>query len=266
KYAQSIVLRSGARLTFLMAHRKVRATGTAPYLWHNTQDTDTLLDAFKRGQIPRSLQSTLEAPVLANVDFDVCLYSGSLMPSVVAETFRQTYDLILSGAPKGSLLRRLFNPISLTQLINEAKAPVFLVPAASRFNEIQHITYAVDLTAYDPFVIQQVKEIAGLFDAKLTVAHVNAEATAAQRETYLNSLERTISDTLDYPKVYYKFFDHADPFRGIKKFVDHSNSQMLAMINRSPLSWRELFSAKSMTMRMTQQSRVPILAFRKKDV
>lgn len=266
KYATSVIQRSGANLTFLVASRRGLVSGIDHMIWRQTNDTTELAQAFKHNRIPKRLAALLKNEALVQGNLKISLHKGGLMQAILNETAQHDYDLVLSGTPGGSLIRRIFNPISLTQLINDAKAPVFIVPATGRFNEIQHITYAVDLTSYDPLVIRQVKEIASLFDAKLTIAHVNPEATMAQRETYVNSLERTISDTLDYPKIYYKFFDHADPFRGIKKFVDHSNSQMLAMINRSPLSWREIFSAKSMTMRMTRQSRIPILAFRKKDV
>jgi hypothetical protein len=138
------------------------------------------------------------------------------------------------------------------------------VPRESRYNEIRHITYAVDLTDYDPSIIQQVKHIASLFDAKLTIAHVNTDHAEQDREQYQISLERTITDTLDYPKVFYKFFDHADPFGGIKHFVSLNNSNLLAMINRKAFSWRELFfKPTSLTRKMVQEIRVPILAFRK---
>ena len=128
--------------------------------------------------------------------------------------------------------------------------------------KIDHITYAVDLSEYDPSVIRQVKSIASMFDAKLTIAHVNQEAEGENAE-YIKSLEQTITDTLDYPKVYYKFFDSADILTGIQKLVSSNKSDLIAMTNRHETSWKDYFTGKGLTRKMVKDSTVPLLAFRK---
>ncbi|MEL7339407.1 MAG: hypothetical protein AAGM67_02895, partial [Bacteroidota bacterium] len=101
------------------------------------------------------------------------------------------------------------------------------------------------------------------FDAKLTIVHINEAPSKAEKEAYRNVLESMISATLDYPKVYYKFFDHADPLGGIRKFIDMNNSNLLAMTNRKKGSWRDRFFPKSLTQQMARELEVPLLAFRK---
>lgn len=188
--------------------------------------------------------------------------SGRSVNEIIRETFRNTYDLIIMTHREFRGLRSLLNEARVSKVITQVNVPVFAVPMEQDFQNIEHITYAVDLTDYDPAVIQQVKSIARIFDARLSITHVNRE-TEIEKEKYLLTLEKTISDTLDYPKVYYKFFDHADPLKGILNFMQLNNSSMVAMISRSKFSWRRLLSPKSMTRQMSREVSVPILAFGK---
>jgi len=152
----------------------------------------------------------------------------------------------------------------LSMMIGETDTPVLMVPDRSKYMAIDNITYAVDLTDYDSSIIQQVKALATLFDAKLNIVHVNnSKQSQEEREQYLHSLEKTITDTLDYPKVNYKFFDYSDTYLGITNFVRHNNTQLVAMINRKKFSWKELFTVKSMTRKMIKDLNVPLLAFSK---
>ena len=174
------------------------------------------------------------------------------MNEIIRETFRNTYELIVMGHKEYKGVRSLLNEARVSKVIGQVNIPVFAIPMEQHFKNIDHITYAVDLTDYDPRIIRQVKSIAQIFDARLSITHVNSE-TEVEKEKYLLALEKTISDTLDYPKVTYKFFDHSDPLKGILNFMKLNNSNMVAMISRTKFSWRQLFSPKSMTQLMSRK-------------
>lgn len=195
------------------------------------------------------------------------VFSKSTGVSNIVRTCNEgSYDLLLLDLQHFPGIRSYFQTALTAKIIDEVNSPVFVVPAKSSYHEIKHITYAVDLQAYDAEVIDQIRNIASLFDAKLTLVHVNAKEEEDKPEAYLPSLEKTISATIDYPKVYYKFFDHNDPFTGIKHFVKQNNPSLLAMINRKRFSWKRLLVEKSLTRKMAQDLPVPLLAFRKMPV
>ncbi|MEM9934952.1 MAG: hypothetical protein AAF824_15105 [Bacteroidota bacterium] len=143
--------------------------------------------------------------------------------------------------------------------------PTLIIPAKGPLGIISHITYAVDFDDYDQEIMDSIIFLATIFDAKLTIFHINTPEEN-RKGTYVESLEKTITDTLDYPKVYYKFFDDKDPFTGIQKFLSNGNTQLLAMINRKELTWKNLFSESSLTRKMATKTSVPLLAFHKYEL
>ena len=77
-------------------------------------------------------------------------------------------------------------------------------------------------------------------------------------DNYLNVLEKTIDATLKYPKILYNFLDNTDIFTGIEKFVEVSNTNLVAMINRN-----SVHEKNSLTGRALRDLGVPLLAFQK---
>ena len=132
--------------------------------------------------------------------------SGSASYSIMREANTGLYDLLLMGSHAVNGWRSYFRSTMASRLIGQLTTPLFVVPARHPFNGLENISYAVDLEDYDPEIIRQVKSIATLFDARLSIVHVNEAKAEAQTAQYRDSLEQVISATLDYPKICYKFF------------------------------------------------------------
>jgi nucleotide-binding universal stress UspA family protein len=194
-----------------------------------------------------------------------CVYRSvpaSSIGGITREANSGQYDLMLMGTHSTPGIRGRVRSAFASRIVSGAGIPTVVVPAKTNNFDFQHITYAVDLRDYDPKVVRQVKEIATLFDAKLTIAHVNTTEESGDAQ-YASVLEQLITSTIDYPKVYYKFFDHADILRGIKSFTEQHNTNMLAMMNRKQFSWRGIWKDESLTRRMARDLNVPLLALRR---
>ncbi|MEZ4775063.1 MAG: universal stress protein [Bacteroidia bacterium] len=262
-YAASVAVKSSAVLTVFYAGGSRLLKNKNQRIFSSDLGSDTMIAEIRNESIASAAAKIWESLAARNIQFEFKFGESSSIYEIVRETQSNAYELVIMGTHASPGLRGYFRTAMASRLIEGVHTPVFIVPAKRGFDEIQHITYAVDLTDYDSNVISQVKGIAAMFDAKLTIVHVNSQEPAGGNEKYLHSLEKTISDTLDYPKVYYKFFDHADPLSGIKKFVNQNNINLLAMINRKKFSWRNLFSNPGFTREMTRDGSVPILAFHK---
>lgn len=198
--------------------------------------------------------------IVENISIE--FYAGSLYRGIQRLEDQSTFDLVIwAPRPRKNVVTSYWEASKTANIIGQVKSPVCVVPSSPYFAEIDHISYAVDLCDYDPQIIRQVKQIAALFDAKLTLVHVNM--TEESGDAYIHSLEKTISDTIDYPKVHYRFFDHHDISMGMKQFVDINKANLFAMTNRRRINWRDLFSTKSLTMKMVQQLPIPLIAFSK---
>lgn len=262
-YAASVAVRSNAVLTVFYAGGTRLLKNKTRRVFSSDIPSEEMFREIRNPHILAASQQIWESLSARNIQFEFKFATSSSIYEIIRETQESAYELVIMGTHAAPGLRGYFRTALASRLIADVQAPVFIVPAKRDYNEIQHITYAVDLTEYDPQIISQVKAIASMFDAKLTIVHVNSQEPREGNEKYMNSLERTISDTLDYPKVYYKFFDHADPLSGIKKFVDQNNINLLAMINRKKFSWKNFFSNPGFTHKMTRDGSVPILAFHK---
>ncbi|MEM7370690.1 MAG: hypothetical protein AAF587_18905 [Bacteroidota bacterium] len=263
-YAESIALKSGTKLVFFHPGSRKILPKLNTELRLGKDELPSVFDSIKPLHVQTYLRQFWEQFADHDIDFEFVFSPSSSLQGIIQEVETNSYQFVMTGTYAAPGIRNFFRGSLASRIIGSVNMPVFVIPASGCFYDIRNITYAVDLTAYDPNVIRQIKTIASTFDAKLTIAHVNSEQEeSTEKETYLKTLEQTISDTIDYPKIYYKFFDHADPFAGIKKFVNLNNSHMLAMTNRKKFSWREFFGDKSLTRKMAREISVPILAFQK---
>ncbi|RMG27836.1 MAG: universal stress protein [Bacteroidetes bacterium] len=261
-YAKSVAIRTEARLTFFYTGTRRLLKGKGPNEYESTEDAASFYRRIRSNEMRGLVRRLFEESKHAQINFRFRYHLGSNTRGIIRECKSQHYDLLILGTHEQAGLRGFVHQAMASRIMGEVNTPVLVVPISSSFSQIEHITYATDLSDYDPNIIKQIKSIAAIFDARLTIAHVNIEQNG-QNEAYLNSLEKTISDTLDYPKVYYKFFDHADPLGGIQKFVKQNDTHLLAMINRKKFRWSELFSPKSLTRKMARNMTIPVLAFSK---
>lgn len=264
-YACAMATRANASLTLLFAASRRTFTQGNTHVF-NAEEGEAKANArIKHPEIRETLHQLISHLNEKNVQFRVKMVVGSAVYSIIREANTKLYDLVLMGGNSGSNLLGTIRGTVANRVMGDIQTPLFVIPTRTPFSGIDHISYAVDLEDYDPAVIQQVREIAELFDAKLSIVHVNKgeENPEESNSRYRECLEQTISATLDYPKVYYKFFDHADPLGGILKHLRHTNSNLLAMTNRKKFSWSSLFSGKSLTHRMAKDLQIPLLAFRK---
>lgn len=263
KYATSVGRRSGAEITLFYYGGRRLFKGNGQLEYSSDQPENDLLQRVKGKRHKTSLGSIINGLTTEGINFRIKAVKRRSYSEIIRECDQLAYDMVIMGTDTSTRLGQMLGGSLANRVMGAINAPTFVVPSTSGFNDIQHITYAVDLSDYDPSIVQQVKAIAKLFDAKLSITHVNVETEPQHKEQYLNSLQQTISDTIDYPKVYYKFFDHADPLGGLVKFVDMNNSNLVAMITRKKFSWRDIFGEKSFTRKISQKLSVPVLAFRK---
>ena len=261
-YACSLAVKSNAHITLIYTGMKKWVKNKSVYGYHSSKDPEAFFDLIKQARIQKKLRNIFAGLNEYNISFSLKYTPNRAISAIVRECDYREYDLILASTHTTPGIRGYVQHTYLSMLLSETETPVLMVPASSCFTGFDNITYTVDLTDYDPFVIKQVKSIASLFDARLNVVHVNTtEDEAVEKDQYLLSLEKTISDTLDYPKINYNFFDHNDSFNGIKKFVNQSNTQMVAMISRKQFSWSNLLKKQSLTRRVAREITVPVLAF-----
>ncbi len=261
-YAASFSEKSDAHITLYFARRSWFGFSNKVLEYNSGGEKESFLKGVKNLVRRDRIANIFDKLDASGVNYRFVMAPASSMNGIIRQANAGQYDLMLMGTHTSPGLRGRVKGAFASRIVSMVNMPVIVIPAKSSAFDLQHITYAIDLTDYDPSVVRQVKEIAALFDAKLTIAHVNA-SEAASNPQHATVLEQVISATLDYPKVYYKFFDSSDILRGIKGFVEQHNTNMLAMMSRKRFTWRGAFSDSSLTRRMSRETNVPLLAFRR---
>lgn len=264
-YASILASKSSSKLVLWYATSSIFSSESRSNKIPHRMNTDQFLKLFRSKRIRKRITDITSELDSQGIDYVFQVHNGNSVKGLINECNRGDYELLILGTYFNGRVWGYIQDTYISKLISEVNKPVFVVPQDMRYNHIEHITYAADLTDYDPNVILQLKSIASLFDAKLSIVHVNAEEEGKADE-YVSYLEKTISDTLDYPKIYYKFFDDIDPLSGIKRFVHQNNANMLAMINRKKLSWKDLLKKGSLIRHISQDLQIPLLSFSQKKV
>lgn len=266
-YARSIALTSGAKITLLYTGYNKWLGDKFNQKTFQSEELIHLIPEISNTKIARKIGELMESFAFDQIDYELRYAPSRSIYGLIRSCKLYPYDMIVMSTRYTPGLKGYIRRAYISMIISESHTPVLIVPPKAIFSGLENITYAIDLTDYDPAIIQRIKSIASIFDAKLNVVHINnGDDVPVEREKYLFSLEKTIMDTLDYPKVYYRFFDHQDTFGGIKKFIDTSNTQMIAMISRKRFSAKELFSGKSLTRKMANELTVPLLAFNRFNI
>ena len=214
-YAHSMSEKSEAEVVFFLSGSKRSMKKVGTWRPESVEEVKAVVNLMRNHRLKSNLIPLFSEFIERGTPFSIQFKPGNWTQEIVEHSQEGDFDLVIVGTDANNGLRRYMRLSWISRLLGAVKTPMFILPPKSRFNEIQHITYAVDLTDYDASVVNQIKGIASLFDAKLTIAHVNVEEGELP-DQYVTSLDKTISGTLDYPKINYRFFDHADPLSGIK--------------------------------------------------
>ncbi len=260
KYASTIAKRASSKLVLWYSQGSIFNNESRDITEDKRVNGEEFLKYMRSSKSRRRIKNIISLLDEQGVDYVFQVHSGHPIKGLIKACDAGNYELLILSTHFVGRFWSYLQDAYISKIISEVKLPVFVVPQQIRFNNIEHITYAADLTEYDPAVIYHLKSIASLFDAKLSIVHVNSEEEEHQAG-YVTCLEKTISDTLDYPKIYYKFFDDIDPLSGIKRFVHLNNANMLAMIHRKKFSWKDLLKKGSLIRNISQELQIPLLSF-----
>jgi|GEM_PF-3382860 len=258
-YATSIAQKSNACLYIVVSNSSPVFKHISASIYTPNEIQQEIVDKISRDTFKQAFHGIIANLNACSLDFRVIVKKANLSKALIEVSQEDPFDLIVLPTQYGGKWYQIFNRLKAHKLIGELEAPALIVPKERHYKEITHIAYATDLHAYHAKAIQHTKAFAGLFDASLSITHVNEEEED-ENEEYLANLQQTISDTIDYPKVYYRFFDHNDIMGGIQKFVNLSGTSILAMTNKKKTSWFQ-YSEKSLTRKMAQKLSIPLLAF-----
>ena len=261
QYTVMAARKAEAHVTFVYADWNWLKGGTESFQPGDADFPSPLIKKIAGPTLKEKMSAVVKRLEKENISFSILLMHNIFTRGFVKLCNSGKYDLIMMGTGSSTIRRIVRGTIAL-KIMKRVNIPVFVVPAKSSFYEIQNITYAIDVNRYEPQAVQQLISIAKIFDANLTLVNVNTQGNQ-KSEQYLNALDSLISDTLDYPKIIYKFFDAHDIFAGLKQFVDINKTNVFAMEDDGTRPKTRFSEDKSIFGRLFGSLNIPMITIKK---
>jgi nucleotide-binding universal stress UspA family protein len=192
------------------------------------------------------------------------LYGGPVATSIIQAADEYKADLIVMGTlGEAAFKEKLIGSITAA-VIGKATIPVLAVPVLSEWNIPKHILLVVNHFDEHPTVTNPAFELAGLFNAKVTVAIFTDEDTAVAVDylentrgilAYEEKLKTVYNDTVVEPE---KLFGHKF-LETLDEYIDENYVDILVMLTHKRGFVESIFH-RSMTKKMSYHTNIPLLA------
>lgn len=180
-------------------------------------------------------------------------FAADIIESIVQS---RVLDLIVMGAKGDGALEKLLGSTTTT-VINSTNVPVMVIPEDAKYSELHKLTLASDHhTLKNPEILNIVKELADTFHPEIHILHLNNSISNPPDEDP-GSLQ--FKKELAGEKIFFHFENEPDIEKGILKYCERDNSDLLVMIPRHH-NLIESIIRKSYTSKMLRSSRIPVLA------
>ena len=194
---------------------------------------------------------------LKNLKHKFHVQEGKALSLITDSVKKDKIDMVVMGTKGKTGARGIFMGSITKKVIQNATCPVLAIPEGAQQKDIKNIVYTTDLKHDETAIINYLIEFAKLYDAVITVLHIdNKEETNA----WSIDLLKSITYTSEYPFIFYKEMIEGSVIEGIDKYIEREQPDMLAMGTHTASLFDKIFH-KSITKQMLLHTHIPLLAF-----
>ena len=185
----------------------------------------------------------------------------SFEDTIMKESKKLRSGLIVMGTRGASGLKKAVLGSNTASLIGVSHIPVLAVPEHAEFNTFRNVIYATDLKNLEaelgilmPYVEQ--------FESIVHILHIvesGSDIEAAELEI------ETVIKKSGYKNIVTLVTFDPDIDGAIDQYISVSKADLLTMFTHEPSFFEKVFD-RSVTRKMAFQSKIPLLAFKNKEV
>jgi nucleotide-binding universal stress UspA family protein len=227
---------------------------------HTTTDVTISLSDKMRQESYAALEA--EANVIRQqtgkaVTFDKMAYLGFLNEAVNYVAEEKHPDLVVMGTKGESGLPAILLGSHASSLIKAINIPLLIIPEEARFNGLKNIVLAAHLHSLKkPVHLEPLRELADLFDSKLTV--INVVKDEAHKDDADHDESASLKMSFSENQIEFKFvFDH-NVEHGIAQYVHNNPCDLLVVVERNRSFIVDLFH-KSVSQNLALHGETPLL-------
>jgi nucleotide-binding universal stress UspA family protein len=196
----------------------------------------------------------------SNHPIDYISSENFLTDEILKLTEERNIDLIVMGTQgaSGSLSKQIFGTNSST-VIEKAKCPVLAIPEGALTNYIKKIVYASEFIDSDIPSLQNIANLAELFEAEIQVIHIS-EFDDADTQKVLEKFKSKVTKNVSYKNISYKLLAGHNVEERIESYMEEVKVDMLVMSAHQRSLMDKLFG-KSITKVMAFYLKIPLMVF-----
>lgn len=199
---------------------------------------------------------------ISPIEVETSVQFGMAAPGIIQASKTHHADMIIMGTMgANSVAERITGSIT-AKVIEASECPVLAIPSEVRFQPIDHMMYAMQLSEEDNYAIDQLMEIAEWFDATLHCTHIRTE------DKYWDQIEMDFFKKLyrmeeANKKIHFYIVNHKDVVAGLQHFINHHQINLLGMLTHKNFILNHVYP-ESVTRKMAMHTDIPLLALHEK--
>lgn len=153
---------------------------------------------------------------------------GNPFTHISDEITQNDTDLVVMGTKGASGLDEVFIGSNTERVVRNAKCPVISVKNKIKEESVNDIVFAISFDNDNPEVIEKVKQLQDIFDAKLHIVSINTPNDFMREVNAKRALERVVEKYMikDYTL---NIFNDLTEEEGIIYFADEIDADMIAL-------------------------------------
>ena len=197
--------------------------------------------------------NTLKPIILVDED-------NSVVNGIQKKALKGNADFIVVGSKGASKAKQFFLGSTPQGLFKKATCPVLVVPTGATTEYLKTMVYATAFEQSDVFAIRRLAILAKVSNAKIKIIHITTKKEY-EGDQQMEWFKELLLEKVAYSNIEFNLIYSDSIFDDLKLFLNESNANLLAMLERSEeLSMKRLFH-RDFVKRMQVECNIPILSY-----
>ncbi len=197
--------------------------------------------------------------VFPEISIHYIMEEGDVAFQVENQLNQNEYDLVVMGTTGANAISGFLVGSNTYDVIKRSHVPVLAVPKNAIYNEIHKIAFGTNCKNEDLDTIRQVIDFATLFDAVVSLIHI--ESKAEDEDDLIEWFESVAKTKLNYRKLGFRMFRGKEVFDELNAYLEQHRYSVLALHKRSAGFLESIFKP-SLTKQFAFHSDIPLLVYK----
>lgn len=190
-----------------------------------------------------------------------CIKAGSVAETINKITSDHNVLMAVAGMHSADGFTTFLLGDHASEIIENAKCPVLVVPYQFPFREFNKISFASDLTHTSMDILHSLYGLTKYFDSEVLITHVTDEKSVdiEQLNTESNFFNPGPA-SINFPKVQYRTIRNKSVADGLDWLTEHTDIDLLVLVHIKRNFFQKIFEG-SITQKLADHLTKPMLVF-----